>query len=772
MLRHVLTLRDRRTSLATLTALALACCALAVSTAQSAAAAKAPCPQYELIGARGSGQKANADEQRMGPEIYDFLKRLSLALPGTELRGYGVQYAAVSVVEKFPTLAGSQALLHVGGAYTNSVREGRDDTLLAFHTTHTRCPDARFVLAGYSQGAQAIGDALARMSTAERGLVAAVVFFGDPFFKADSWSARTTDPSRYGIFGPRPEWPEDLHGKAFSYCHAHDPVCGLSTRHDVPGGGALYVRDPLGIDKAQHVTPAYIDQGDTARAVGEVAQALGQRLVAEPYRGPLDIAFVIDSTGSMVDEIGAVQQNVGQLVSRIGAIDPDFRVALVDYKDEPAEDSDYQSRLDVDFTTDVNAFSAALNSLVATGGGDTPESVYSGIMTALGLGWRAGAKKLVIQIGDAAAKDPEPLTGYTLESVRQRALAVDPASVDAVQTGTSTDAQSSLTAIAGATAGTYLQLPDATDASGLVPAIETVVRQRTTAPIAALAIPATAVAETPAAFNATGSSGNGDVIAGYDWDFEGDGVYDLTTADPVASHTYAAPFVGTVTVRVRAQSGLASLATGAVNVVAPATAAPPRPQGVKAKRGDGSVTLSWTMPAGAQARWITIRAHGKRLDRVAAGPDGTSQSWQGGGLVNGRRYALSVRAGNERGDGPATKPVSVVPLGVDVLSELSVSPRRFLPSDDPSGRAHGAVLSYTGTAPSHTVVAVQQRKHGKRWVTIGRLKHRELTGAVRIRLTGWIASRPLEPGPYRLRIVTRNAVGRGRAAKIPFRIKR
>lgn len=741
---------------ARLACLALAALCGALALAPAGAAAKAACPRYELIGARGSGQRSLPQQQRMGAEVFDLFKRLGLALPGAELRGYGVQYSAVSV---WPTVAGAAAFLHFGGAYTSSVREGADDAMLAFTSFHKRCPGARFILAGYSQGAQVMGDVLQRrMSAAQRALVAAVALFGDPYFRADSFSARTGDPSRFGIFGARPEWAPDLAGKAFSYCHARDPICGMTTR-DVVGGVTLYVRH-FDFDTHQHLTPAYVAEGDTAAAAAEIAQALGREQPATAYRGPLDVAFVIDSTGSMSDEIDAVKDNVNQLVGQIGTIDPDFRVALVDYKDEPAQDSAYQARLDVGFTTDLAAFSAAVDGLAADGGGDAPESVYAGIMTALGLDWRTGAKKLVVQIGDAPAKDPEPITGYTLDSVRQRALAVDPAVVDTVETGTDEDAQSSLSAIAGATAGTYLQLPDATDDGGLVPAIDTTIQQSTVAPSAALHLPSSALAGVPAAFSAAGSSGNGDAIAGYDWDFDGDGTYDLTTTAPVASHVYPGAFAGTVSVRVRARAGLAAIATGTIGVAAQASAPPPRPRGLTATGGDRSVLLSWTLPADSQARWLTIRAGGRVLDRVAAAPDGTRQTWRIGGLVNGRRYAFAVRAGNERGEGPRAGPARAVPMGVDRLSAVRISPSTLR-----SGAR--AVLRYRGTAPSRTVVAIE-RGH----VTLGRLRRRDRVGAVRVDLGGWLAAHPLPPGAYRLRITTRNRRGAGRPVLVAFRIRR
>ena len=191
----------------------------------------------------------------------------------------------------------------------------------------------------------------------------AAAFFGDPYFNADSWSARGSfDSAAYGLFGPRREWDPALHGRVFSYCHFHDYVCNVSNRHQVPHGPDVYVRNPASASAVAHGTPAYQlvttpgGLGDAGFAARDVARALGFVPSPIPYSGPLDIAFVIDSTGSMVDEIDEVKSNVTTLVQQVAAIDPDYRLALVDYKDTPDEESDYQSRLDVNFTTDIPAF--------------------------------------------------------------------------------------------------------------------------------------------------------------------------------------------------------------------------------------------------------------------------------------------------------------------------------------------------------------------------------------------------------------------------------
>jgi Mg-chelatase subunit ChlD len=642
------------------------------------ASAATGCPPYELIGARGSGQKELRLESNMGPEVYDFYASLQ-ALVGTGVvKGYGVHYPAVSVVypSGIPTPSGIGAALHIGalGKYTDSVREGAKDAEGRVLARHARCPDTRFILSGYSQGAQALGDLLERNPTV-RNLVAAAAFFGDPYFNADSWSSRGTfDSASYGVFGPRKEWDPSLYGRVFSYCHWHDAICNESVRHHVLGTDYdVYVRslDDRKGRVAAHVTPAYRltanhGQGDTGFAARDVARVLGFTPSPIPYSGPLDIAFVIDSTGSMLDEIDEVKENVTDLVAQIAAIDSDYRLALVDYKDAPDQESAYQSRLDLDFTNSVPLFDREVAALEAEGGGDTPESVYSGLMTALNLDWRAGSKKIVIQIGDAPAKDPEPVTGFTLRTVQAKALSVDPASIDTFQSGEDEEAKASFGAIATATGGQYLQLPES-DASGLVPAITGEIRRNTTAPAAALSAPSRALAGAPVTLSAATSHDVGEAIVGYDWDFNGDGVFDASTVDPVVAYTYATPFAGTIAVRVRSALGLASIATAPIVVGAPVTQRPAPPAHLRKQLHGSKLTLSWSTGKGADPQWFSV-LDSKRHVILRVAVEGNPRHAKGKrrifsatvrGLKRGLAYRYFVSAGNDAGESGRAGPVAV-----------------------------------------------------------------------------------------------------------------
>lgn len=118
-----------------------------------------------------------------------------------------------------------------------------------------------------------------------------------------------------------------------------------------------------------------------------------------------DVAFVIDTTGSMWDDIASVKANAISIINSLfnkEDLSVNSRVAVVGYNDPSV--STVQT-----FTSDKASALSAINSLGANGGGDYPEMVYSGLLRALngGIGsWRKEATaRRIFLFGDAPGKD-------------------------------------------------------------------------------------------------------------------------------------------------------------------------------------------------------------------------------------------------------------------------------------------------------------------------------------------------------------------------------
>lgn len=275
----------------------------------------------------------------------------------------------------------------------------------------------------------------------------------------------------------------------------------------------------------------------------------------------VDLVFAIDTTGSMDPYIAGVQASARLITAGLFS-KADARVALVDYKDLHAEcpSDGYAARVDLPFSTDPAAFDTAVNKLTANGGCDTPESVYSGLMAAIHLPWRDGGKKAIILMGDAPPHNPEPVTGLTLAAVTAAAKAVDPATIYAININGA--ASPYFDDLAAQNDG---QVYVAEDPSTAVDQITDAITAITTLIADAGGLYRGAVGE-PVTFDASASTATGAAIAQYQWDFNGDNIYDETTTLPTISHVFTAPYSGAVGVRIttdgaKPQSATASAPT-------------------------------------------------------------------------------------------------------------------------------------------------------------------------------------------------------------------
>ena len=123
-----------------------------------------------------------------------------------------------------------------------------------------------------------------------------------------------------------------------------------------------------------------------------------------------DIAFVIDTTGSMWDDIDAVKASASNIINSIFDNFLDSRIAVVGYNDPTT--NTFLSFTDQPKIEDRKTVALqAINSISVGGGGDEPEYVNSGLIRALSGGageWRkeANARRIIL-FGDAPAKDTD-----------------------------------------------------------------------------------------------------------------------------------------------------------------------------------------------------------------------------------------------------------------------------------------------------------------------------------------------------------------------------
>lgn len=173
----------------------------------------------------------------------------------------------------------------------------------------------------------------------------------------------------------------------------------------------------------------------------------------------VDVAFIVDATGSMSDEIDFLKSDLVDILEESSQYNRStvLRSAAVFYKDQ---DDDYVTKYQ-DFTTDAGKTAEYVKKQRAAGGGDYPEAVHDALECALqNLSWNENAKsRIAFLILDAPAHDEVQIK----ESIRKsiRGFAGNGISIIGVAaSGTDESTEFMLRLFAIATGGTFTFLTD------------------------------------------------------------------------------------------------------------------------------------------------------------------------------------------------------------------------------------------------------------------------------------------------------------------------
>jgi len=197
------------------------------------------CAPVMFIGARGSSETPQGDEwvnsyyythdryQGMGPELWSLYQQLQQRARGA-IAFYPVIYPADAVLPDLGTGFKGYAASGASGASTVV-----SDIQLVDHACQGQ--PHYFVLAGYSQGAWVIHDALHTLATADPSALAeisGVALFGDPdFLPYEPWvrDFKWLDPAPGSATLAGQGYPvipgQRLVARTASYCFPNDPVC-------------------------------------------------------------------------------------------------------------------------------------------------------------------------------------------------------------------------------------------------------------------------------------------------------------------------------------------------------------------------------------------------------------------------------------------------------------------------------------------------------------------------------------------------------------------
>ena len=133
------------------------------------------------------------------------------------------------------------------------------------------------------------------------------------------------------------------------------------------------------------------------------------RYVSSLRQVGLDVALVVDSTGSMQNVIDEMKRRLVDLTNTMQRVVPTARIGAVAFRDRtgdkiataPRKSEDFLVRWS-DLTFNGKKVQTFLGGIVAEGGGDYEEAVKDGVETAIRqLKWRPDAKKVIILVGSS-----------------------------------------------------------------------------------------------------------------------------------------------------------------------------------------------------------------------------------------------------------------------------------------------------------------------------------------------------------------------------------
>ena len=377
------------------------------------------CPELRVVFARGSGEERwdNQNYLAYKTAIETKLKSTSLQYEFIDL-----DYPAVSVSD-IESLVGAYFGAGEAYKYGDSVKSGVKNLHRLISDSH--CPNTRYVVGGYSQGAMVVSGALKNLE-ASRLIYAAT--FGDPKIylpegagiipaacKGESLSdyrMYVPDCQAYkGMLGAYiPYEPEALIGKVGTWCNKRDIMC--SSKHwDLLAGlsdHTAYVADDL--------------YEDASRVIfDKICKAFG---LSNKMSSPHDTVILIDSTASMDALIKSYKKEALRLAEETLAAGG--RVALYDYRDYQQGYIPKQHCSFDDCT--IEQFEAGLKAIRTGEGIDVPESLLASSLHIMKeLEWKQGSTKSIVVLTDAGYHDPDyDLNGTTQLDVVKLSKQIDP----------------------------------------------------------------------------------------------------------------------------------------------------------------------------------------------------------------------------------------------------------------------------------------------------------------------------------------------------------
>lgn len=172
----------------------------------------------------------------------------------------------------------------------------------------------------------------------------------------------------------------------------------------------------------------------------------------------LDLMFLVDTTGSMSDELLYLEKEMEDVINRVSSDNNNIkiRVSVDFYRDT----GDLYKVRSFPFRERISTVQRSLAAQNANGGGDYPEAVHTALNVAVNkVSWNSDSTKIMFMVLDAPAHDTQDV----IEDYKKRVLQASAKGiriVPVVSSGTDTETEYLMRTAAVITGGQYLFLTD------------------------------------------------------------------------------------------------------------------------------------------------------------------------------------------------------------------------------------------------------------------------------------------------------------------------
>lgn len=266
----------------------------------------------------------------------------------------------------------------------------------------------------------------------------------------------------------------------------------------------------------------------------------------------VDMVFNLDINPTMQEEINSLKTSLSGYVQYVQENTRSSRFAITSFGDSEVdmngELKKYIINTNLQFTNDINKVNRIIAEIKPQPSCFIKKKpILSSLANSLSLEWRDNVDKVIVTITDNYPYAIEPGSNYTKEKIAEKAFLVDPAIMYFINTNDSASESNEIYKYLAKNSGGSIINSRAED---LGQDLFSVFNELTIKPTAHITGPYAIKLQEEITLSAAASQGQAAKITSYEWDLDGDGVYEEWTTEPTIKKAFDKDIDTLIAVRV------------------------------------------------------------------------------------------------------------------------------------------------------------------------------------------------------------------------------